>query len=386
MGVIYNRTQLSSDIATMVSTADYSTNIQVVANNAVRQVLSDVDLRSTKRRTALTPSLFENIYDYAAPASLKGNKIIDIEPQINRTQFDDWQLTSGEEFDRRKQTGTDGLIAVVDYDMTKRIRVSLPIDEESITVNEMNAVDSWLLFGDGTNLTTDTSNFVNGSASINWDISSAGGTTAGIYNASLDTFDISDYLTTGSAFVWVYISSTTNLTNFILRIGSDSSNYYYITITTGNEGLAFVAGWNLLRFDFANKATTGTPDDDACDYVALYMTKAGAKISETDYRFNNLMIGNGEHYNVIYYSRYLWQSSAGVYLENSTATGDYLNCEADEYQLFLYKTASLTELDAHNFERANALELEYQRKLGQYKQQYASEAIGMSSSTWNKTY
>lgn len=383
---VYTRTLLSADIATMVRNGAYATNLQTVSNNAVRQVLSDVDLRSSKRKTALTPNLFSEIYDYAAPTSLKGNKIIDIEPQINRTQFDDWQLTTGEEFDRRKQTGTDGLIAIVDYDMTKRIRVSLPVDDDSITVDEISTVGDWVLFGDGTNLTTDTSNCVVGSSSVNWDISSAGGTTAGIYNASLDTFDISDVLTTGSAFVWVYISSTTNLTNFILRVGSDSSNYYYITITTGNEGLAFVNGWNLLRFDFANKATTGTPDDDACDYVALYMTKDGAKISETDYRFNNLIIGNGSHYSVIYYSRYLWQSSAGTYLENSTATGDYLNCEADEYHLFLLKTAELTERDAGNFNEASTLQQEYERKLGQYKQNYPSEAITSSNLYFNRTY
>ena len=116
------------------------------------------------------------------------------------------------------------------------------------------------------------------------------------------------------------------------------------------------------------------------------MTKAGAKISETDYRFNNLIIGNGSHYNLIYYSRYLWQSNAAVYLENSTASTDYLNVETDEYDLIITKTAELTERNAGNFEQARELKADYDKKIAKYKQDYPSEQILPSQSTWNKTY
>jgi hypothetical protein len=386
MSVIYTRALLLNDVLTAVTTQDATTNIQIIANRAVRQILADVDLRSSKRRVAMTPNLFDEVYDYAAPASLKGNKVIDIQQQTTgRSKLSDWILTTEQEFDLRK-TENDGLICIVDADMSKRIRVSLDVDNDYIVVDEINAVGDWLLFGDGENLTTDTDNFVANSGSINWDISSAGGTTAGIYNASITTFDISDYKTTGSAYVWAYISSATNLTNFFLRVGSSSSAYYYITITTTNEGLAFTAGWNLLRFDFVNKSTTGTPDDDACDYVALYMTKDGAKISETDYRFNNLIIGNGSHYNLIYYSRYLWQSNAAVYLENSTASTDYLNVETDEYDLIILKTSELTERNAGNFEQADRLQAQYEKQMMKYKQNYPSESLTASVSYYNSTY
>lgn len=403
MGVIYTRTLLSADIATMVTTADYATNIQVVANNAVRQVISDADLRSTKRRAYLTPNLFDDIFDYTAPSDLKGNKIIDIQPQIQRGRFDDWRLTTYEEFDRMKTDRRtdkygdpidlsnvswvgDAVVAVSDYDMLKKLHLALPVDDTETSIDGLNSLSDWVLFGDGTNLTTDQDNYVKGSGSINWDISAAGGTTAGIQNTSLDTFDVSTYKTTGSAFVWAYVSSTTNLTNFILRVGSDSSNYYSITITTNNEGLSFQSGWNLLRFDFVNKSTTGTPDDDGCDYAVLYMTKDAAKVSETDYRFDNLILKRGNYYYVIYYSRYGWQSSAGTYLENSTATGDYLNCETDEYTLFLLKTAELTERDAGNMEEAKELEAKYEKKLAEYKTKYPSEALLMSNEYYHQTY
>lgn len=400
---IYTQSSLSSDVALTVRTTDYTANLQAIANRACRIIGMDCDLRSSKRRTYLTPNLFDDVFDYAAPVSLKGNKIIDIQPQVKRGKFDDWRLTTYEEFDRNKEDRRvdrygdpidlsnvswkgDAIIAVVDYDMTKRIRVALPVDDKETIIDGLDSIGNWVLFDDGTNLTIDTDNFIKGSGAINWDISAVGGTTAGIQNSSLTSFDISIYKTNGSCFIWAYISSITNLTNFILRIGSSSSNYYYITITTNNEGLAFQNGWNLLRFDFVNKSTQGTPTDTACVYCALYMTKDGAKISETDYRFDNLILKQGNYYYVVYYSRYLWQSNAGVYLENSTASTDYLNCETDEYDLIILKTAELTERNAGNFDEANMLKEEYDRKTMQYRQQYPSEALMLTSTYFNKTY
>jgi len=162
-----------------------------------------------------------------------------------------------------------------------------------------------------------------------------------------------------------------------LRIGSSSSAYYYITITTNNEGAAFYAGWNLLRFDFTDKSTTGTPDDDACDYVALYMTKDAAKVSETDYRFDNLVVKRGDHYNVYYYSKFPWQSSTGTYLENATATTDYINADTTEYRLFLLKTCQLMEEHLKNWDEADRFEGQYERAKAKYVFENPSQAICM---------
>jgi len=366
---IYTRATLKTDVAAIISGTVSDTNLNTLANKAVRDVLVEIDIASAKRRAVLSPNMFDDIYQYTCPSDLKSQKIIDVKPQINRGLFDSWTLVTEEEFDRRKEDHRldrygdpinvqssewigANLVAISYRDMIKKILISRPIDDKHLTIDDLDAVGDWKAFGDGTNLTKDADNYVKGSACINWDINADGGTTAGIYNDSLNEFDISDYKGTGSAFVWVYITSTTNLTNFILRIGSSSSAYYYITVTTNNEGNSFEAGWNLLRFDFANKSTNGTPDDDACTYVALYMTKAATKISETDYRFDWLVLKRGNHYYVVYYSKYGWQTSAAAYLENSTADTDYLNLDTDEYELVLEKYAELCEKHLKNFDEA----------------------------------
>ena len=370
----FTQSELSTSVSKIVSGDFTAGDFLTIANDAVREVLADLDLRGSKRKTALSPNLFDEIYQYSCPSTLKGDKVIDIAPQISRTKLDYWNLVPAREFDRYKVDG-DNLVAIARDDLVNKVLISRPIDDDELTIDRLDAVGDWAAFGDGTNLTADAENYVKGSSAINWDINADGGTTAGIVNGSVDSFDTSIYATAGSAFVWVYISSITNLTNFILRIGNSSSAYDYITITTNNEGAAFYAGWNLLRFDFSDKATTGSPTRTACDYVALYMTKDGAKVSETDYRFDNLVLKLGEHWNLSYYCRYLWQSSAGVYLEDATATTDVLNCETDEFPLFIRKTAQLMETHLKQHDLADRHESKYKEMKAQYLFDNPSEAL-----------
>ena len=389
---VYTRTLLKTSTDTMISGTPSDADKNTLVNRAVREALSDVDMRSMKRKSALAPNLFDDIFQYTCPGDLKENKIVDVKPQIKRGRLDQWRLTTEEEFDRIKEDHRidywgdpikisksqwlgDSICAISDADFVRKILLSRPVDDKSVTISPLDAVGTWVLFGDGTNLTADSDNYVKGSASINWDISAAGGTTAGIANSSIPSFDISDYLGTGSVFVWAYITSATNITNFILRIGSSASAYNSITVTTNNEGTAFYAGWNLLRWDFINKTTTGSPTNTACTYVAIYMTKAAGKISETDYRFDNLVMKVGSHYDLIYYSKYGWQSNAAAYLENSTADTDYLNVDTAEMRIIEYKAAELMERHLKNHGEADRYFQLYQLEITKYQQTHPSEAM-----------
>ena len=355
-------------------------------NTAVKQLWGQVNLRTAKRKSTLSPRLFSDVYSYACPSDLKGFGLIDIRPQATDAK-PEWSLVPDEEFERKKSEGND-VVAIRDADGTRRIMISTLIDDDSSVVSELDSLTSgggtWTLFGDGTNLTKDADNYVHGSASINWDISSAGGTTAGIYNSGLTSFDITDYLTAGSAFMWVYLYSATNVTNFIIRVGSDSSNYYSVTVTSANDSTAFVAGWQLLRFDFSGKSTTGTVDDDACDYVALYMTKAAGKVSETDYRFDYLVLRKGDIWEVNYYTKYPWQSSAGAYKQDATTSTDYLNVDADEYNLVVEQCVEYLGKIVREYEDAkDASNTLNNLLLPSYQSRYPSEALTYASTYYN---
>ena len=351
-------------------------NRQKLINSAVRKVLSDLDIRSTKRSIASAPKLFNGVFDYTCPADIKELAIIDVFPQVNRSLDSEIILTTPEEFSR--MSSFRKLMMAIDNDSgLRKLKISLEIDDDELVISELDSLTSgggtWSGFGDGENLTADSDNFIKGNGSINWDISSAGGTTAGIQNTGLDSFDISDYTPSGSAFTWVFLTSATDVTNFILRIGQDSSNYKSKTVTTTNEGTSFVAGWNLLRFDLQSMTTVGSPTDTDCDYVTIYMTKDSGKVSETDYRFDWLVLKRGKINNISYYSKYGWQTSAGVWIENSTTTTDLLNADTEEFDLFITKAAEIGSQELRDYDDYKIYKNDYKNDSFNYKMNYMSE-------------
>jgi len=244
---------------------------------------------------------------------------------------------------------------------------------------------TWSAFGDGETLAADTDDVIKGNGSLKWNIDAAGGTTAGIQNGTVNSFDMTDYFGGNSAiFLWAKINSTTNLTNYILRFGTDSSNYYSKTVTTQSDGTAFVAGWNLLQFDVESLTETGTVTDTDIKYLVPHMTKDAGKISESDYKFDHLVLKRGVTSYVRYYSKYGWQTSAGVYLENSTNDADLLLADTDEFNLFVTegRVLAANEVDMSDTQ-IKRLEDARDKAVKDYKMENPSEAKIMEMDYYN---
>ncbi len=363
MAFIYTQTQLKTDINKGIQgKIGMLIDAQDTMNFTVRNVFTEMDLRSAKRRQNLSPELFNGIFEYGQPSDMKSNKIIDLPPQA-KNGSGGFFLTTAEEFRRTRgvQTrptdihhshgghnnpiqfniGNQGEIAVDEYNGQKVLLIAAAVNSKSILVSQFDSLTSgasanWTAFGDAENVAKDDADFIKGAGSLKWDIDSSGGTTAGLENSSVNSLDISDFLGgTSSFFIYAKINSTTNLTNYKLRFGSSSSVYHEKTVTTQHDGTAFVAGWNLLRFEISSLTDTGTPDDTAITYFAPFMTKTSGKVSETDYKFDWLILKKGVITNVQYYTKYGWQSSAAAYKENSTAADDLLVADTDEYNLIV---------------------------------------------------
>ena len=375
---MYTYANVKSIAETRVNGQISDANWLLIINSAARAVYSDLDLRSGKRKSSLSPFLFDDVYDYSVPTDLKGISLIDIKPQVNREANYKFTLTTPEEFDRKKST-EDNLCAFTDDSFTRKLKISAEIDDDTLIVSTLDSTSAnggtWAGYGDGENLTADSDYYVKGSASINWDINADGGTTAGIYNDDINTFDITDYVSNGAVFVWAYLSDKTDVTNFIIRIGSSASAYYTKTVTATNEGTSFVNGWNLLRFDFSTATQVGTVDLDACNYCAVYMTKDAGKTSETDYRFDHIMIKRGEYHDVIYYSLYPFQSSVGTWKIESDDTTDYLNVSSDELEIVLAKITELGEQYLGDDKREDRAREKYNELKENYKLDNPSEKM-----------
>lgn len=348
MAFIYTRSQFKQDInrgiqgriGLLISAED-------TMNEAVRETLNEVRVRSTKRRSQLVPNLLNGVFEYAVATDLHGIAISDVPAQAKR-EDGEFTLVPVEQFLRNPRRGD---IAIGDQNGMRILYINSETTDESVAIDPMSLIGSgeWTAFGDAENLETNTDDYVKGTTSIEFDISAAAGTTAGIQKTigPTDSIDLSAFISkAASAFSYARITSTTGITNYKLRLGTDSNNYYEFTVTVRNDGGAFSAGWNLLRFDLSNPTVQGSPDAEDIQWVALFMTKAISKVSEGGYMFNWLEARKGKYADVLYYSKYGWQTAAGAYLENSTDDTDLLVANTDEYDLFVKKGRVIAAIEA----------------------------------------
>jgi hypothetical protein len=358
----------------------------VIMNRAVRFVLADMDLRSAKRSASLSPNMFENIYDYGAPSDLKGEKVIDLRKQVGRPSYEKWSLVDEKDFDRRKEL-TYYKVAVRDESFSKLLRIDgLPNTKKSTIHNcdSLTANGTWAAVGgtDASNLTIDTNNYITGNGSINFDMAK-GAATGAIELTGATQVDLTDHDEKGSLFAWVFIPDYSDaegdtVTNFILRWGNDSSNYWSRTITTANDGTTFKDGWNLLRFDWNGATETGTVAPATIDYLRLTVTKSTSLEADTDWRIDDVICVSGELYDVVYYTKYGWQTSAGAYIEESTATTDLLVADTDEIEMIANKTAEYASQELKEYEEVPYFKGEYNGLKAGYEKNNPSEALKKS--------
>lgn len=382
MTLVYTRAMLKTRInAHIQNKIGMLVSSEDTMNEAVRSCFSEVDLRTARRRASLSPNLFNGIFDYACSTDLKSYGIIDI-PQQAKRDDGEFYLVPSNEFELQRKPG---MIAVDDYNGVRVLKISSEVRDNSLVISELDSTTSgggtWAVFGDATSLDDDTDDFIKGNGSLKFNISAAAGTTAGIVNTGLNNVDLTEYLGgNGAVFVWAKINSTTGLTNYILRLGSSSSNYYSKTVTAAADGTAFVAGWNLLKFDLTSLTSTGTPVDATIVYSALYMTKLTTKISESDYKFDWLVLKDGKSANIKYFSKYGWTSSAGAYKENSTDDADLLVADTDEFDLIVKSGVKVAtrELDFPQ-DVKNEKDADYAQAVKNYMLKNPSESKIMTS-------
>lgn len=334
----YEITDVKNDLTRMFrgTTLNKVQNMNALLWTAGRKVLARTDPAPTRRTAQIT--IYDGLYNYSAPADLKGNKVLDIRPQVNRSLRDNISQRHAREFDQRR---LDNTFHVWSESGTKRIRIKKLIDESPTTIHNMDGIatnGTWAATANATNLTRDTEDFVDGSASLNFDLSSGGaGATGFIQNSDMAQIDLTTHDEISSIFVYVYIPDSTIITNFILRWGNDISNYWSRTVTVPFDRSAFQNGWNLLQFAWNGATETGTVDPAKIDYFRFTVTYNGT--AETDIRVDKIFSALGKIWEIEYYSEFMFRTAAGVWQEEVTADDNVVNLDTESYNLFLWECA-----------------------------------------------
>jgi len=375
----YSIQNLKNDLTAVLHNTQLNqiVNIDGLIDRAARQLLLDCDPQETKRTLEFTTPIYNSVYNYALAPDVKGNKIIDIRPQVKRLPRDVWTQAYNQAFDIWKQNiyGNRDMFTINFNTGVKTILVSAPLLNPSIILNQADSIldnGTWVVGGTASNLVVNNTNFVQGGGSLQFDITTG---TGWLENSTMTAVDLTNHLNQSSLFEWISIPTSANLISVTLRWGSDASNYYTKTLTLNQQGTAFVDGWNLIQNIWSDATVVGSPDAMAIDYlrVSFVVTANMAGLLINDI---NSILGSVLEYE--YYSKYLFRDAiTGAFQETVTDDSNLINLDTESYNLLFNFVAYLATqqqqgVDALSYD-GNFFGQQYQINLQRYKAQYKSE-------------
>ena len=377
---MYSVTNLITDLGSVIhgTKTNKIPNLYGHISRAARQVLQDVDPKETQRIVQLS-QVFNDVFDYPAPSDLKGDRFIDLRPQAGRTPSDIFQQDYAQTFDANKLSLTSNAIYTQWNTGVKTLRIEAPTLTAPITLSDTSSLLGWSATSGAQNISLDTLYNVAGGGAIQFDLA-AGSATGSVQISTLTPVDMTGHLNIDTLFAWVYIPLASAITSLDVQWGSDlTANYYHLTVSTTQQGLAFQNGWNLIALPWASATKVGSPILTAYDSVQLTVNYNSTL--QTGLKFCSLTSNTGGIFELQYYSKFLFRDpSTNAFQESVTDATDntkLINLDTESYNLLFNKTAyfiaqALQGSDAQY--DATFFDSEYESALKRYKGQNPSEA------------
>jgi hypothetical protein len=330
-------------------------------NRTARQLLGDIDPQETIRKVLTTSPLYNQIWDYACPSDLKGNRIIDISPQYQRSS--DQIITQGynQSFDINKNLSIPPSQFTIQFNnAVKTIRIQDSTLPQGVSIDTCEATTGWTANSTASSLTLDNVNYASGAGSLSFNVTTG---TGSISKTLASTLNMSSQLNQSSLFYYLYLPTGTALTSTEIRWGSSSSAYYSRTSTVTNEGNAFATGWNLIRGDWNGATVVGSPSSSSISYIYIGVTVTS---NQTGIKVDNIISDMGLYRMIEYYSKFLYRNaSTGAFQETVLDNSDLINLDTESYNLYFnllafYATQQVQGLSAMFFDD-NFFGQEYQK-------------------------
>lgn len=302
---------------------------------AANNMLSRIRPLETMRTATLANTVHDNQYNYSVPSDYRS--LVGLYPQANRNADDKGNRVFADAFDRTKSI-SDKQFSIEGDNAGKVLRIDWS-QRTPKTLHNMNTYDgngTWAVVATATNIATDTIFKYSGGGSVQVDLAAA---SDGIQITDMDAIDLTDEDEIAHLFVPFYIKDSTDLANLnsvSLVWGNDLTTNYWTGVaqTAQADGTAFRVGWNLVKIPWSTATETGTVDPTAIDSLKVTFDVDAAI---TNVRVDNIVASIGFPFEIKYYSKYLFQTSAGVWINQPTTSTDVLVLDNDAFNIFLYE-------------------------------------------------
>jgi len=375
----YNVLTLKADLSGILhgTTLNEITNITGVINRSGHQVLLDIDPQETKRILPFANPIYGEIYDYALPVDVKGDRVIDIFPQVNRTPDERFNQDYAQSFDLAKGWTFQPNFNINFNNSIKTIRINAPWLNPGTILNNVDSIvgnGTWVAGSSASNLSVNNTNFYNNLSSLSFDLAALG-STGTLTNSTMTSLDISSQELQSALFFYTYLPTAANFSSVELRWGSSPTDYWSQVLTTTSENTAFQNGWNLMQANWNTATITGSPNASAVNYLQVIWTYNGTAMNGV--LLSSIISKMGLILQIKYYSKYLFRDYlTNVFKENTTADTDIINLDTEAYNIMLYQTALQCVQQALGADAGydtNYFESKYQDAIDKYQQMYRSE-------------
>lgn len=377
----YNIQRLFDDLSGVLhgTTIDQITNIYGLIARAGSQFIMECDPIESVRIMPFSSTIYSGVFDYPLPPDIKGTKLIDIQPQIDRTTIDIWPQFLLQQFDVLKTSALQNAFTINYNSGLKTIRINAPFLPVPILLNGADSISNngnWVVGGDANSLVINNTNFLNNPASLQFNLS--GSTGIGyIENTSVQAVDLSQVLNQAVQFLYTSLPTGNQFTSINLQWGSDTTDYWSVTETVNQQNTVFTNGWNLMAFPWLNATVVGNPNPASITYLKVtYDYEIGKP--QTGVLLNNIVSNLGQVLNIVYYSKYMFSDPiTGAFKEVATSPNDVINLDTDAYAIFFNLVTYLTMQQQQGLDAAfydgNFFLSQYQNGLARYKQQNPSQ-------------
>lgn len=311
-------------------------NIEAIMERSANTMLLKLDPVDTIRTRPLSNTVHDDIYNYSLPSDYK--KIVDLIPQDNRNNSDNALRNTANYFDIQKLIKQKRL-SIEGSEGSKIIRINWRSRQGKVlsTLNSLTDNGTWSAVGTASNLAQDTIFKKSGNGSVKFDVATSGD---GIQNTTLSAVDLTNEDEVADVFVWFYVKDSTDLANInsaSLIWGNDLTANYWTGIaqTTQADGSAFQVGWNLIKTPWSTATETGTVAPATIDSAKITFDVDSAI---TQLRVDNILFSIGRNFDLKYYTKYIFQNTAGTLLSRPASDDDTILLDNDAIQIWLLET------------------------------------------------
>lgn len=309
-------------------------NLDIAIARTVRAVCSRLNVPQTTGRYNI--SIYDGVIDYLAPTNIFGSYLIDIQPQGSPRNIADYVYKKYlVDFDRTKDYLFNG--TQITFDARNGVdimRVKSVKPQPRIELDPMDDTTGWVVSGSASGLTRDENIYFKNSASLRMLLT---GASTGTLTKTISRVDLTSYVGVGVVFLAI-MTPASGLSSMSIKIGTDASNYYTVSNTTGMLGAWQTGEWTVVALDLAQATTVGTPTPTNTVYAQINAVHANTL---TNFRIGDFWISLPSPHSFIYETSAIFQASGQNPSSSITTDADVLLVNEPAY-LILEQEVALT--------------------------------------------